>query len=70
MRIVVRLSEVMASRKVSLNELSESVGVSVTNLSLLKNGHVRGIRFTTLLAICAALDCRPGDIIDVEDSED
>lgn len=64
MSIIVNLDVMMAKRKISLNELSERVGVSVTNLSLLKNGHVRGIRFGTLDAICRALDCQPGDLLE------
>lgn len=64
MAIVVNLDVMMARRKVSLNRLSEQVGVSVTNLSLLKNGHVRGVRFATLDAICVALDCQPGDLLE------
>jgi putative transcriptional regulator len=64
MAIVVNLDVMMARRKMSLNELSERVGVSVTNLSLLKNGHVRGVRFATLDAVCAALDCQPGDLLE------
>jgi len=66
MRIVVRIDELMARRKMSLNRLAEEIGISPTNLSLLKNGHVRGVRFNTLLAICRALDCKPGDILDIE----
>ena len=64
MPIVVRLDRVMADRKVRLNELAERVGVSNVNLSRLKNGHVSAIRFSTLEAICAALDCQPGDILE------
>ncbi len=67
MRIVIRIDELMVRKKMSLNQLSEQVGISTTNLSLLKNGHVRGVRFNTLLAICQALDCRPGDILDIEE---
>lgn len=66
MAIVVRLDVMMARRKMSLNELSKHVGVSVTNLSLLKTGKVRGIRFNTLEAICRALDCQPGDILEYD----
>lgn len=69
MRIVVRIDELMARRKMSLNRLAEEIGISPTNLSLLKNGHVRGVRFNTLLAICRALDCRPGDILDIEEGD-
>jgi len=64
MPIVVTLDVMMARRKMSLNELSARVGVSITNLSLLKNGKVRGVRFSTLEAICIALDCQPGDILE------
>ena len=70
MRIVVRIDEMMARRKMSLNQLAAEVGVSTTNLSLLKNGHVRGVRFNTLLGIYRALDCRPGDILDIEEDEE
>ena len=62
MAIILRLDRVMADRKVSLNQLSELVGVTNVNLSKLKTGKVSAIRFTTLNAICAALECQPGDI--------
>ena len=65
-KIILRLDRVMADRKISLNELSEKVGVANVNLSKLKNGHVSAIRFSTLIALCEALDCQPGDIIDYE----
>jgi putative transcriptional regulator len=55
----------MAKKKMSLTELSEKVGISMTNLSLLKTGKVKGIRFNTLEAICKALHCKPGDILDI-----
>ena len=64
MAIILRLDRVMADRKISLNELSEKVGVANVNLSKLKNGHVSAIRFSTLEAICEALDCQPGDILE------
>ena len=64
MPIVLRLDRVMADRKMSLNELSEKVGVANVNLSKLKNGHVSAVRFSTLDAICKALDCQPGDILE------
>jgi len=64
MPIVLRLDRVMADRKVSLNELSEKVGVANVNLSKLKNGRVSAIRFSTLEAICNTLDCQPGDILE------
>ena len=64
MPIILRLDRVMADRKMSLNELSEKVGVANVNLSKLKNGHVSAIRFSTLEAICEALHCQPGDILE------
>lgn len=64
MAIILRLDRVMADRKISLNELSEKVGVANVNLSKLKNGHVSAIRFSTLEAICEVLDCQPGDILE------
>ena len=66
MPIILRLDRVMADRKMSLNELSEKVGVANVNLSKLKNGHVNAIRFSTLEAICDALDCQPGDILEYQ----
>ena len=66
MSIILRLDRVMADRKMSLNELSEKVGVANVNLSKLKNGHVSAIRFSTLEAICDALDCQPGDILEFQ----
>ena len=64
--IIVRLDRVMADRKVRLNELAERVGVSNVNLSKLKNGHVSAVRLSTLEAICAALNCQPGDILEYQ----
>lgn len=66
MAIVLRLDRVMADRKVSLNELSEKVGVSNVNLSKIKTGKISAIRFSTLNAICDVLDCQPGDIMEFE----
>ncbi len=63
-KIILRLDRVMADRKISLNELSEKVGVANVNLSKLKNGRVSAIRFSTLIALCEALNCQPGDIIE------
>ena len=63
-RIILRLDRVMADRKMSLNELSEKVGVANVNLSKLKNGHISAIRFSTLIAICEALNCQPGDLLE------
>ena len=64
MPIILRLDRVMADRKMSLNELSERVGVANVNLSKLKNCRVSAIRFSTLEAICDVLDCQPGDILE------
>ena len=66
MPIILRLDRVMANRKMSLNELSERVGVSNVNLSKLKNGRISAIRFSTLEAICKALNCQPGDILEYQ----
>jgi len=64
MPIVVNLDVMLAKRKLKLKELSEEVGVSTVNLSILKQGKVKAIRFSTLNAICLALDCQPGDILE------
>ena len=69
MPIIMRLDRVMADRKMSLNELSERVGVANDNLSKLKNGRVSAIRFSTLEAICEVLDCQPGDILEYQKPE-
>ncbi|MBD3654154.1 helix-turn-helix transcriptional regulator [Kangiella sp.] len=70
MAIIVNLDVMMARRKMKMKDLAEAVGVSTTNLSLLKNGHVRGIRFATLEAICKVLECQPGNILEYrEDTE-
>lgn len=66
MPIILRLDRMMADRKMSLNELSEKVGVANVNLSKIKNGHVSAIRFSTLEAICDVLDCQPGDILEYQ----
>ena len=68
-KIVLRLDRVMADRKMSLNELSEKVGVANVNLSKLKNGHVSAIRFSTLQALCEVLHCQPGDLIEYQSDE-
>jgi putative transcriptional regulator len=67
MPIIVNLDVMMAKRKTSLNELSEKVGVTLSNLSILKTGKAKAVRFTTLDAICKALDCQPGDILQWEE---
>lgn len=64
MPIVVNLDVMMAKRKISLNELSEKVGLSLSNLSILKTGKAKAIRFSTLEAICKALNCQPADILE------
>jgi putative transcriptional regulator len=64
MAIIVNLDVVMAKRKISLNELSERVDLTLSNLSILKTGKAKAIRFSTLEAICKALDCQPGDILE------
>ncbi len=64
MAIIIRLDKMMADRKMSLNELAEKVGMTNVNLSNLKTGKMKGIRFETLDAICDALDCQPGDILE------
>ena len=69
MPIILRLDRVMADRKMSLNELSERVGVANVNPSKLKNGHVSAIMFSTLEAICDVLDCQPGDILEYKRDE-
>jgi len=66
MAIIVNLDVAMAKKKMSLTELSERLGISMTNLSLIKTGKVKGVRFSTLEAICKALDCKPGDILDMD----
>ena len=69
MPIIVRLDRVMADRKMSLNELASKVGMSNVNLSNLKTGKMKGIRFETMEKICGALDCQPGDIFEYKKEE-
>ena len=64
MAIVVNLDVMLAKRKVKSKDLADAVGISETNLSLLKQGRVKGVRFNTLEAICKALDCQPGDLLE------
>lgn len=66
MAIVVNLDVMMAKRKMSLNELSQKVGITLSNLSILKTGKAKAIRFETLEAICKALDCQPGDLLEYQ----
>ena len=67
MAIIVNLDVMMAKRKMSLNELSEKVGLTLSNLSILKNGKAKAIRFSTLETICSVLNCQPGDILEFEE---
>ena len=67
MPIIVNLDVMMAKRKMSLNELSEKVDLTLANLSILKTGKARAVRFSTLEAICKALECQPGDILEFVD---
>ena len=69
-KIILRLDRVMADRKMSLKELSEIVGVSNVNLSKMKTGKISAIRFSTLVAICEALDCQPGDLLEYDKNAD
>ncbi|WP_214225647.1 helix-turn-helix transcriptional regulator [Pedobacter sp. B4-66] len=70
MGIVINLDVMMAKRKMSLNALSEQVGITLSNLSILKQGKAKAIRLSTLEVICKALECQPGDIIVYEPDED
>lgn len=69
MSIIVNLDVMMAKRKISLNELSERVDLTLSNLSILKTGKSKAIRFSTLNAICKALDCQPGDILEYDNDD-
>lgn len=70
MPIIVNLDVMMAKRKMSLNELSERVDLTLSNLSILKTGKAKAIRFSTLAAVCKALDCQPGDILEYAEGEE
>ncbi|MBO5034250.1 MAG: helix-turn-helix transcriptional regulator [Oscillospiraceae bacterium] len=70
MAIIVNLDVMMAKRKMSLNELASKVDLTLANLSVLKNNHAKAVRFSTLEAICKALDCQPGDILEYVPGED
>ena len=67
MSIIVNVDVMMAKRKMSSQELAERIGITQTNLSILKTGKAKAIRFSTLEAICKALDCQPGDILEYQD---
>ena len=68
MAIIIRLDVALARRKMSLTELSETVGITLANLSVLKTGKAKAIRFSTLEAICRALDCQPGELLEFDAS--
>ncbi len=68
MAIIVNLDVMLAKRKMSLTELSKSVGITMANLSILKKGKAKAIRFSTLELICKTLDCQPGDILEFQNS--
>jgi putative transcriptional regulator len=70
MPIVIRLDEVMERRNMSLTELSQAIDITLANLSILKTGKARAVRFSTLEAICKTLDCQPGDILVFNDESD
>jgi putative transcriptional regulator len=70
MGIVVRLDVMIARRKISSKELAARIGITEANLSLLKRGHVKGIRFETLARICRELDCQPGDLLEYQEDGD
>jgi len=69
MSIIIRLDRMMADRKISLNELAQKVDMTNVNLSNLKNGKMKGIRFDTLNAICKVLECQPGDLMEYKDED-
>jgi len=70
MAIIVNLDVMLAKRKMSVTELSERVGITMANLSILKNGKAKAIRLSTLDAICKALDCQPGDILEYKPDDE
>ncbi|UOE94708.1 helix-turn-helix transcriptional regulator [Alkalihalobacillus sp. LMS39] len=70
MAIIINIDVMLAKRKMSVTELSEKVGITMANLSILKNGKAKAIRITTLDAICKALDCQPGDILEYRNEAD
>lgn len=65
-KIIITLDQMMAKRKMRLNELAQQVGITEANLSILKNGKAKAIRFTTLIALCQVLNCEPGDLLQVQ----
>jgi putative transcriptional regulator len=70
MRIIVKLDDVLYARRMTLTELSAKVGITLANLSILKTGKAKGIRFATLQAICDVLDCQPGDLLEFQRAEE
>ena len=68
MTMIINIDVMLARRKMSVTELSEKVGITMANISILKNGKAKAIRFSTLEAICKALDCQPGDILEYRDA--
>ena len=70
MAIIINIDVMLAKRKMSVTELSQHVGITMANLSILKTGKAKAIRFSTLEAICKALDCQPGDILEYRDDEE
>lgn len=69
MPIIINIDVMLAKRKMSVTELAERVGITIANLSILKNGKAKAIRISTLEAICRALDCQPGDILEYQSNE-
>ncbi|WP_268626095.1 helix-turn-helix domain-containing protein [Paenibacillus alvei] len=70
MAIIINIDVMLAKRKMSVTELSERVGITMANLSILKNGKAKAVRFSTLEAICKTLDCQPGDILEYKSDKD
>ena len=68
MAIIINIDVMLAKRKMSVTELAEKVGITMANISILKNGKAKGIRFSTLDAICKALECQPGDILEYKEN--
>ena len=69
-QIIINIDVMLAKRKMSVTELSERVGITMANISILKNGKAKAIKISTLVKICAALDCQPGDILEYRKSEE
>ncbi|MFD1020922.1 helix-turn-helix domain-containing protein [Thalassobacillus hwangdonensis] len=69
MAIIINIDVMLAKRKMSVTELSERVGITMANMSILKNGKAKAVRFSTLEAICKALDCQPGDLLEYQPEE-